>query len=63
MKHPCNLWSLLFFPATLLSPRSIVLDYDIKIQRLRDIDQIFIGGALGNFSLAGFEMILQVSVF
>ena len=39
--------------------RSIVLDYEIKIQRLRDEDQIFIGGALGNFSLAGFEMILQ----
>lgn len=39
--------------------RSIVLDYDIKIQGLRENDQIFIGGALGNYSLAGFEMILQ----
>jgi hypothetical protein len=39
--------------------RSIVLDYDITINRLRDEDRIFVGGALGNYSLAGFEMILR----
>jgi hypothetical protein len=36
-----------------------VLDYDITINRLRDEDRIFVGGALGNYSLAGFEMILR----
>merc|ERR1719192_302931 len=39
--------------------RSIVLDYDITINNLRKEDQIFIGGSLGNYSLAGFEMILR----
>ena len=39
--------------------RSIVLDYDIAINNLRQEDQIFIGGSLGNYSLAGFEMILR----
>merc|ERR1719192_723716 len=39
--------------------RSIVLDYDITINKLRESDQIFIGGSLGNYSLAGFEMILR----
>merc|ERR1719192_2772847 len=39
--------------------RSIVLDYDITINNLRKEDQIFIGGSLGNYSLAGFEMILH----
>ena len=39
--------------------RSIVLDYDIAINNLRKEDQIFIGGSLGNYSLAGFEMILR----
>lgn len=42
-----------------LNCRSIVLDYDITINRLRDSDRIFVGGALGNYSLAGFEMILR----
>merc|ERR1719273_2616676 len=39
--------------------RSIVLDYDITINKLRSDDQIFIGGSLGNYSLSGFEMILH----
>merc|ERR1712012_1104668 len=39
--------------------KSIVLDYDITINNLRKEDQIFIGGSLGNYSLAGFEMILR----
>ena len=39
--------------------RSIVLDYDITINKLRENDRIFEGGSLGNFSLAGFEMILH----
>merc|ERR1719270_3030748 len=40
-------------------PQSIVLDYDITINKLRENDRIFEGGSLGNFSLAGFEMILH----
>ena len=39
--------------------RSIVLDYKVNIRNLRDEDQIFQGGSLGNYSLAGFEMILE----
>jgi len=39
--------------------RSIVLDYDITINKLREADRIFVGGSLGNYSLAGFEMILR----
>ncbi len=38
--------------------RSIVLDYDIAISSLPDHDKIFVGGPLGNYSLAGFEMVL-----
>merc|ERR1719322_1224968 len=38
---------------------SIALDYDIKIKRLNPEDQVFLGGSLGNFSLAGFEMVLS----
>jgi hypothetical protein len=38
--------------------RSIVLDYGIEINELRQEDRIFVGGPLGNYSLAGFEMIL-----
>jgi len=38
--------------------RSIVLDYDIRIKPLDEEDKVFQGGSLGNFSLAGFEMIL-----
>lgn len=39
--------------------RSIVLDYDIQISPLEEADKMFVGGPLGNYSLAGFEMILQ----
>ena len=38
---------------------SIALDYAISIERLDDSDAVFLGGALGNFSLAGFEMVLH----
>lgn len=38
---------------------SIALDYKIVVKRLRDSDQVFMGGPLGNFSLAGFEMVLN----
>jgi len=37
---------------------SIALDYDIKINALQPTDAILDYGALGNFSLAGFEMVL-----
>ena len=41
------------------SGNSIALDYDIKINRLSPDDSVFLGGSLGNFSLAGFEMVLS----
>ena len=37
--------------------QSIILDYDIKIKNLKTPDKIFDAGALGQFSLAGFEMV------
>ena len=37
--------------------QSITLDYKITINELKKQDQLFNGGALGNFSLAGFEMV------
>merc|ERR1719312_1351741 len=39
--------------------QSIILDYDIKIKNLKTPDKIFDAGALGQFSLAGFEMTLK----
>jgi len=39
--------------------RSIVLDYDIEIKPLSEEDKVFVGGSLGNYSLAGFEMVLR----
>lgn len=39
--------------------QSIILDYAINIKKLKPNDQIFDSGALGNFSLAGFEMTLE----
>ena len=39
------------------STQSIILDYDITIRNLKKKDQVFDAGALGNFSLAGFEMV------
>ncbi|XP_040566993.1 glycine receptor subunit alpha-2 [Lepeophtheirus salmonis] len=38
---------------------SIALDYDIQIKMLSKEDQVFLGGGLGNFSLAGFELVLH----
>ena len=38
--------------------QSIILDYAINIKNLRRHDQMFDAGALGNFSLAGFEMVI-----
>ena len=37
--------------------QSIILDYAINIKKLKPHDQLFDSGALGNFSLAGFEMV------
>ena len=37
--------------------QSIILDYQIVIKNLKKQDRIFEAGALGNFSLAGFEMV------
>ena len=37
--------------------QSIILDYDIEIRGLKKKDLIFEAGALGNLSLAGFEMV------
>ena len=37
--------------------QSIILDYEIIIKNLKKNDRIFEAGALGNFSLAGFEMV------
>jgi hypothetical protein len=38
---------------------SIALDYSIKITKLNHIDTILDSGNLGNYSLAGFEMVLH----
>lgn len=38
---------------------TIALDYAITIKPLKEEDAVFLGGGLGNFSLAGFEMKLQ----
>jgi hypothetical protein len=37
----------------------IALDYAIQITRLSEEDSVYVGGSLGNFSLAGFEMVLS----
>ena len=39
--------------------RSIVLDYDVKINQLKQSDRMLNYGSLGNYSLAGFETILH----
>ncbi|XP_071746375.1 acetylcholine-gated chloride channel subunit acc-3 isoform X2 [Lepeophtheirus salmonis] len=39
--------------------RAIVLDYDIQIKSLKMKDMIYHSGTLGNYSLAGFEMVLH----
>ena len=40
--------------------QSIILDYEIVIKNLKKSDRIFEAGALGNFSLAGFEMVNNI---
>ena len=40
--------------------QSIILDYEIVIKDLKKSDRIFEAGALGNFSLAGFEMVNNI---
>ena len=42
--------------------QSIILDYAINIKNLRRNDQMFDAGALGNFSLAGFEMVIFIKM-
>lgn len=36
-----------------------MLDYDIQVQKLQEEDRMFDSGPLGNYSLAGFEMVLD----
>ena len=43
--------------------QSIILDYEITIKNLKKSDRIFEAGALGNFSLAGFEMVMNLRQF
>ena len=43
--------------------QSIILDYNIGIRTLRDQDKIFLAGALGNYSLAGFEMVSKTNIW
>ena len=42
---------------TFIQKQSIILDYNIKILNLLEKDKIFLSGALGNYSLAGFQMV------
>ena len=44
---------------TFIQKQSIILDYSIDIRNLREKDKIFLAGALGNYSLAGFEMVSE----
>ena len=43
--------------------QSIILDYEIAIKNLKKSDQLFDAGALGNFSLAGFELVNNLAIF
>ena len=42
---------------TFIQKQSIILDYNIEILNLKPRDKIFLAGALGNYSLAGFQMV------
>jgi hypothetical protein len=42
---------------TFIQKQSIVLDYNIEIRNLKPRDKIFLAGALGNYSLAGFQIV------
>lgn len=44
---------------TFIQKQSIILDYSIEILNLKPRDKIFLAGALGNYSLAGFQMNLR----
>ena len=44
---------------TFIQKQSIILDYNIKILNLLEKDKIFLSGALGNYSLAGFQMVIR----
>ena len=44
---------------TFIQKQSIILDYNIKILNLLEKDKIFLSGALGNYSLAGFQMVSE----
>ncbi len=46
---------------TFIQKQSIVLDYNIQILQLKDHDKIFLAGPLGNYSLAGFQMVRCIS--
>ena len=48
---------------TFIQKQSIILDYSIEIRNLREKDKIFLAGALGNYSLAGFEMVRILRCF
>ena len=48
---------------TFIQKQSIILDYSIEIRNLREKDKIFLAGALGNYSLAGFEMVRILQCF
>ena len=39
--------------------QSVVLDYSVKISPLKEVDRFLTYGEFGNFSVAGFEMLLQ----
>lgn len=42
---------------TFIQKQSIILDYNIQIYNLKERDKIFLAGPLGNYSLAGFQMV------
>ena len=48
---------------TFIQKQSIILDYSISIRNLKETDKIFLAGALGNYSLAGFEMVRVHHIF
>ena len=52
----CHTYSLFRFVKT---SNSVVLDYHVSIIPLENADRILSYGELGNFSVAGFEMVLE----
>ena len=45
---------------TFIQKQSIILDYKVKIVNLKENDKIFLAGPLGNYSLAGFQMVIYM---